>query len=378
MPKKIKLLFRNRSLEMGGTENVLLTILHELDKSEYEITLLLNYHQGEFLNRVPKEVRVLSIGKGVDEFSNNKYLKLIQKSLRRLKYAWFQKFPKTFYQQHHLMDMDYEVAFSHYMYDDILNSPNRKSKKIFWFHGNLLEIALTNKEKKKVVDQFLKFGTGVFVSHFSKNIIEKTWNISLKNARVIHNPIPIEEMIQKSKEKLKTEEKFNFISVGRLNPAKGYKDLLYAHKKLIEEGYNIKTAIIGDGVEMKLLREMINTESLQSSFYLLGYQDNPIKYIRVSDVFVLPSYTESYPLVIVEALCAKVPIIATNVGGIPEMIEDRVHGILYEPDKDNLYSAMKELLTNHPLKESIITNNKVAICNFNPDKPMQEIYTIFK
>ena len=62
-PKK-KILFRNRSLEMGGIENVLLTILNHLDQSKYEITLLLNYEQGEFLERVPKGVRVLSIGIG--------------------------------------------------------------------------------------------------------------------------------------------------------------------------------------------------------------------------------------------------------------------------------------------------------------------------
>ncbi|QCX53422.1 glycosyltransferase [Elizabethkingia sp. JS20170427COW] len=371
MPKKIKLLFRNRSLEMGGTENVLLTILHELDKSEYEITLLLNYHQGEFLNRVPKEVRVLSIGKGVDEFSNNKYLKLIQKSLRRLKYAWFQKFPKTFYQQHHLMDMDYEVAFSHYMYDDILNSPNRKSKKIYWFHGDLRNSGFSEQGNLEIIKKMKQFNQGVFVSQFSKNIVEQTWNVQLENAGVIHNPLSTKQILEKAEEApLQDFGKIDFISIGRLFWQKGFKDLVLAHKKLIEEGHNIRTLILGDGPQKAELTQLIQENNLQDSLILGGYQGNPFPYLKKAQYFVLPSYSEGYPLVIAEALLLNTYVLSTNVGGIAEMITSDQKGILFDPGVEPLYQAMKQVLETPPLineklGQEIISKNKEIFQKIN-------------
>lgn len=373
MSKKIKLLFRNRSMEMGGTENVLLTILHELDKSKYEITLLLNYRQGEFLNRVPKEVRVLSIGKGVDEFSNNKYLKFIQKSLRRLKYVRFQQFPKAFYRQHHLMDMDYEVAFSHYMYDDILNSPNPKSKKIYWFHGDLRNSGFSDAQNQEFIRKMKRFDIGVFVSHFSKNIVEKTWKVKLDNAQVIHNPLPVQEILQKY-EALPSQDfgHFHFISIGRLFWQKGFKDLILAHHQLKEEGYSFRTLILGDGPQKEELKKLILDNHLENDVVLGGFQANPYPYFKNANCFILPSYSEGYPLVIAEALLLNTFVLSSNVGGISEMITSPKQGLLFEPGEENIYQAMKKILdnpelinTSSELGDEIIDKNRIIFKKIN-------------
>ena len=125
---------------MGGIEAVLLNILHHLDKNKFEIVLLLNYRQGEFLNRVPKNVRVISVGENSKSFSENPFLKTFQKIKRRFKYGFFEVFPEYFYKKNQLLDFDFEVAFSHYMMKNVLNSPNQNSKKIFWIHTSTSSI----------------------------------------------------------------------------------------------------------------------------------------------------------------------------------------------------------------------------------------------
>ena len=355
-PKK-KILFRNRSLEMGGIENVLLSILNHLDQSKYEITLLLNYEQGEFLHRVPKGIKVLSIGKGKQTFSENKVINLIQKSLRRLKYFSFEKNPKTFYKKHQLLDLDFEIAFSHYMFDAILNSPNLKSKKIFWFHGDLTNSGFSVEQNNKFVNKMTQFDTGVFVSHFSKNIIEQTWNVELKNSTVIYNLMPINEVLSKSEKPQNDFGKIDFVSVGRLFHQKGFKDLLLAHIRLIKEGFSIRTLLIGEGNQRSELEKIIENNKMSDSFILGDYQENPYFYIKTASYFILPSYSEGYGLVVAEALLLNTYVLSTNVGGIKELIESQDEGILFPPGVDNVYNAMKKVLTE---KESFQQNSNSA------------------
>lgn len=365
---KKKILFRNRSLEMGGIENVLLSILNHLDQSKYEIILLLNYEQGEFLNRVPKGVRVLSIGKGSQMFSKIKLISLIQKSLRRLKYFSFQKNPKNFYKKHQLLDLDFEVAISHYMFDDILNSPNLKSKKIFWFHGDLRNSGFSVEQNKRFVQQMTQFDTGIFVSHFSKNIIEETWGVVLHNSEVIYNLMPIDEILEKSQQTQHHLGKIDFVSVGRLFHQKGFKDLLSAHIRLLKEGFFIKTLLIGDGNQRPELEKIITDNNVSDSFILGGYQANPYFYIKTASYFILPSYSEGYGLVVAEALLLNTYVLSTNVGGIQELIESENDGILFPPGPEHVYTAMKKVLTdrnflqkNSDAKQKIVNRNQKTL-----------------
>ncbi|QOW10894.1 glycosyltransferase [Kaistella flava (ex Peng et al. 2021)] len=373
--KKKKVLFRNRSMEMGGTENVLLTILTHLDKSKYDITLLLNYYQGEFLDRIPKEIRILSIGKGVDSLSKNKIIHFTQKTLRRIKYYIFQKNPTWFYKKHDLLNLDIEVAFSHYMYDDILNSPNRESKKVFWYHGDLRNSGFSFDDNIQIINKMKRFSAGVFVSYFSKNIVEKTWKVHLPNSQVIHNPMPIEEIFKKSElNELFDYGKIDFISLGRLFYQKGFKDLLNAHIRLIREGYSIKTLLIGEGSQKTELKQIISANHVEDSFILAGYHDNPFPYIKKAQFFVLPSYSEGYPLVIAEALLLNTYVLSTNVGGISEMIDSKDHGILFSPGEDNVYNAMKWALERE--KNSGNKNIKEKLFNKNT-KIFEQINSLF-
>ena len=375
---KTKIIFRNRSLEMGGIETVLLNILYYLDQDRYEIVLLLNYLQGEFIGRVPAHIRVLAVGENSEDFSKNLFLNVLQKIKRRLKYGFFEIFPAYFYKKNQLLDFDFEVAFSHYMMKSVLKSPNRKSKKIFWIHGDLRNSGFGKEQNQQFVDEMLKFDTGIFVSRHGKNVVEKIWNVELKNAEVLYNPLNIKQIQAKALEKV--EEKYrdiDFVAVGRLFFAKGFADLVEAHHQLISEGYKIKTLLIGDGIQRKELENLVKKYNLKDSFFLDGYSDNPVKYMQNARYFVLPSYSESYPMVIGEALILKKPVLATDVGGVSEMVRNEVNGLLFKPGKAELYKTMKRVLDEPTLAQKLSAHDSLTEFENRNEQIFQQIDQLF-
>ncbi|GGF04579.1 Glycosyltransferase involved in cell wall bisynthesis [Chishuiella changwenlii] len=376
--RKKKILFRNRSLEVGGSEKILLNILQNLDRNKFDITLVLNFKEGEFINQLPPDVKVKSITNGIDFLNKNSFLSKLNRAIKRLQYFLFQTYPIAFYKKHQLMDIETEIAFSHYMIPTVLNSPIKASKKIFWFHGDLLEFSLTDDEKYKLVQSLLKFDQGVFVSEHSKKNIENNYKIKLSNSTVIYNPINTMEIKDKSNEEMnETISFFDFISIGRFGKAKGFDDLVNAHYQLINEGYKINTAIVGSGEEYENIKQLIKQYNLEDSFHLLGFQSNPLKYLKNSNYFIFPTYTESYPTVVAESLILGVPVLSTNVGGIPEMVINEQEGFLFNPGKENVYKYMKKVLDDKELLIQLKQNCKQSHLKFNLEQQLNKIEQLF-
>lgn len=111
---------------------------------------------------------------------------------------------------------------------------------------------------------------------------------------------------------------------------------------------------------------------------LLDSQKNPWPYIKASDYFILPSQSESYPLTIGEVMGLHKPIISTNVGGIPEMIEDNVDGVLVNYDEEEIFQAMKRFLTDSDFVEKIKLGTQNADKKFDENKIYQQVTEVFE
>lgn len=134
-------------------------------------------------------------------------------------------------------------------------------------------------------------------------------------------------------------------------PAKDLSTLIRATARVSE---NVRFVVIGDGPERKALERMIADYGLQERFFLVGSMHDAYRYLPALDVFVLPSLKEGFPWSVLEAMSAKVPIIATRVGAIPEMIEDRVSGILVNPGQsDQISHGIVELLEHDHLRQEL-------------------------
>ncbi len=139
-------------------------------------------------------------------------------------------------------------------------------------------------------------------------------------------------------------------AVGRLVPEKGHADLVRAISLLRSESRNVKCVIAGDGPEDRRLSELIRELNVRDSVQLLGARDDVNEVLHALDVAVLCSKHEGSPLALMEYMAAGAPIVATAVGGVPEMIEDSVHGLLVRPaDPAALASAIRRLLDDQEL-----------------------------
>lgn len=364
-------------MEMGGVEKVLLSLLNSLNPDLFELTLLLSIDQGELRNEIPAHVRKVFLAKGKESFSGNKYLQKIQLLFRRIKLEKLRRDPKLI-DENYLKDAyDIEIGMTYNDFEPVLNSSNKNSKKIGWFHSEIdhpkLQVLVP-----KILAHFPQFDHMVYCSEKIKELMHKDYpNLNYPKESVIINAIPIEEIKKKAQEKI-TDLPTNplFVSVGRLHTRKGYHKLMKVHAQLLKDGFEHSVLIIGDGEELPNLLTQQKLLGVEKTFVFAGNKMNPYAYIKNADFFIMPSESEAWPLVIAEALILQKPIIATEVGDVGLMIKHKKTGYLIDYKTEEIYGAMKEFLTNKPLisdlKENLVDIEK----EFDNQKIFSEVEEI--
>ena len=354
--KKIKVLFRHRSMEMGGVEKVVLSMLQNLDKKKFDFTICLNINQGELRDSFPSDIRKVYIAKGKEDLSKNRFVRNLQLVKRKLLLEKAEKDPKI---ADSLLNEKYdvEIATTYSIYKTVLNSTNKNSKKIAWLHSDLT-LEGFDPYREEIFKNMQQFDYIIYGSQQCKDSLEEKFpEVNFPPGEVVLNAIPIKEIKEKSSEFIPQREEIpTFISVGRLHFRKGYKTLLEVHKKLLDDGFAHKIEIIGDGEDYEELLSRSKELNVEKSFMLLGTKLNPYPFVKNSDFYIMPSVSEGWPLIIAETLILKKPILATNVGGIPEMIDHDTTGYLVEYSQEGLYEGMKKFLTDKELIKKIEKN----------------------
>lgn len=376
--KKIKILFRHRSMEMGGVEKVLLGLLNNLDRNKFEMTVCLTLNQGKLRDELPRHVRKVYLTDGKEDFSGSSLVQKLQLVARRIKLRKLKNNPAI--ADKIINDtFDIEIGMDYRDYDAILNSTHKNSKKIGWFHSEI-NVPQFQPLVPGILKSFPQFDHMVYCSHKIKDMMHQYYpELQYPPETVIINPIPIEEIKRKAEEKLNYfPEGPVFVSIGRLHSRKGYHKLIEAHKRLIDEGFHHSIVVIGDGGEMANLKAQAAQSNVEKTFILAGNQMNPYPYIKKADYFVLPSESEAWPLVIAEALILQKPIVATNVGDVGLMIKDRETGYLINYEVDEMYEGMKAFLTNPELVLHIRENLKNIESQFDNQKIFDSVTEIIE
>lgn len=377
---KIKLLFRHRSMEMGGVEKVLLSILNNLNPEKFEMTVCLNLNQGELRDEFPKHVRKVYMTNGREDFSKNSLIQKAQLLKRSRQLKKYQRKPELVDQKILKDTYDIEIGMTYNDFGMVLNSSNKKSKKVGWFHS---EINLPKLQPlvPSILKHFPHFDQMVYCSQKIMDMMHQEYpNLKYPKENVIINAIPIDEI--KEKASLFKPELFDsklpiFVSIGRLHSRKGYHKLLEAHQKLISEGFQHKIIVLGDGEEKENLTQLVKKASAEKTFILAGNQMNPYPFVKNANFFILPSESEAWPLVIAEALILEKPIIATNVGDIGMMVEHGKTGHLINYDTLEIYDSMKTFLTDGVYVNSISKNLETIENQFDNKKIFEQIEETF-
>jgi len=193
------------------------------------------------------------------------------------------------------------------------------------------------------------------------NQIKKHWinkGLSLHNFEIIYNvfqPYQVDEMYSNEIPLMTDYDGYKIIYVGRFADFKGIPFLIDGFSQLIKDNYFARLYLVGDGGEESKIRKKVSALSLEKHVIFIGYQKNTLRYIKNADLLVLPSKKEPFGRVLLEAMYIGTPVIGTKFGGIPEIIEDGVNGLLVDyGDIEALKNSIIKILNNNSLREKII------------------------
>lgn len=241
-----------------------------------------------------------------------------------------------------------------------------------------------------------------FLKQSSINIFtyinEYLQNIAIKHSGCLVNSIPLKEKYDKinrnvalvktttltkddfyyREDTCNSSDNIKLLFVGRIEKAKGMDELIAAFKLLRENNYPVTLHLAGwDTADAKRYFQMLDSSQVTLNswkYHGLLAGKELFELYRSCDIFVLPSHHEGFPRVIWEAMASSLPVIATNVGSIPQNIEDGKNAILIDPGNvTNLYNAILDLINNKVTRQDIIESANILVGDCLSDIQVKKI-----
>lgn len=213
-----------------------------------------------------------------------------------------------------------------------------------------------------------------FYNFFKEKIIQIYFGIENKQ------PVSKEEALNYLKFE-KVEDRVDIVTIAELNDNKGYSYALKAIKNIVHnEQKNIHYHIIGNGKNKEKIESLIKKYNLELNVTMHGFVKDACKYLKAFDIFLLPSTTEALGYVVLEAGIAGIPVVATNVGGVPEIVENNVTGLLAKrKDAKDIRDKLIEMIDDESKRNLMANNlNKKVLKEFTLDKTTEETKKLYK
>jgi len=220
----------------------------------------------------------------------------------------------------------------------------------------------------------------------TEDMKEEMQKICSRDIHVLPNGIDLEKFESLSKDEMrcklqiKTDERL-VIFVGRFRPVKGVEYLIKSMEIIRQRDQSIRLVLVGEGPEEENLKSLTKQLKLEGCVEFVGQisTEKVPQYMAASDVFVLPSLSEGFPLVSLEAMASGLPIVATKVTGLPEIIEDGENGFLVEPRSPEQI-AQKVLLffEDNELRGTMSRNNKEKAKKYGWETVVQRLEDVYQ
>lgn len=162
------------------------------------------------------------------------------------------------------------------------------------------------------------------------------------------------------------------VTIARLHKDKGHKFLIDAMASILNQRQDVVLFLVGEGEERKEIENRIQQLKIVNNIRLLGWQRDIQKILSIANIFILPSLYESLGIAILEAMMAKVPVIATNVGGIPSLVDNLKTGILIPSGNSKAIEEAFFYIIENPDKVKMMVNNAYnnVVTNYSEEQSL--------
>ncbi|MGE7760005.1 glycosyltransferase family 4 protein [Peribacillus sp. NPDC097895] len=223
----------------------------------------------------------------------------------------------------------------------------------------------------------------IVANEWMRNILTEEFKVPKEQLSVFHYGYDIESFLKRVDEKSDIQrpaDKKVIIYTGRLNEFKGVHHLIGALMQLKETRNDWVCWIIGDGPQEKELKSKSKAMGLETDVIFLGRRDDIPYLLSISDIFVLPTLMENQPLSVIEAQITGKAVIASDVGGVPEIIEHGVTGVLSPAGDEQMLTTHINYLLEHEsyMKNLGLNAKKWGIDHWSPDKAVQKVLSVYE
>lgn len=229
---------------------------------------------------------------------------------------------------------------------------NRTFNRFLLKHCHVVPVSLSKEIQKSVVDEY---------------------NINFKDTPVIFNGVSMEKC------HIKNDYTGNkkILHIGRFSAQKNHEVLVKAFSTVVNRGHDVSLYLYGQGELEESIKELVKNLHMDKKIFFCGLTDDVYSVMESTDIFVLPSLFEGMPMTLIEAMGTGMPILASNVGGIPDMIENEKSGLLCEPTVEEVAAGLEKLISSEEDRKLYGQNAVISSEKYSADKMAKDYYEIY-
>lgn len=386
-------------MEIGGAEISLIGLLQALDYSKYDVDMFVYSHQGELMQFIPKEVRLLPenavyahIERPMkDALLHGHVLLVAARLLAKVRHRVYRlKEPAVKEDYAGLQYVAqcvtpllpslykygvYDLAISFLTPHNIVLEKVKAKKKVCWIHTDYSTVDVN------VALELPVWSAYDHIMSISPDVTRTFLKVfpSLKDKIVEMENILSPQFVRKRAEEFDASEEMNgdirLLSIGRFCHPKNFDNVPDICRRLIESGTSIKWFIIGYGGDEGLIRQRIVEAGMQEHVTLLGKRTNPYPYIKTCDVYVQPSRYEGKSVTVREAQMLCKPVVVTTYPTASSQIRNGVDGVIVPLDNEGCAHGLADFIRNKELQGRI--TDYLRSHDYGNESEVQKIDALF-
>jgi len=342
---------------VGGAEIMAENLIYELKELSCDVTAVSFYHyQSDITKRLEENgIRIIYLGKkkGLDLGLLFKLYKLLKAEkpdavhthIGAAQYA----FPAAV-----LAKIKKIVHTVHNVAQKETSAFNQRINKFYFKHAYVTPVAL---------------------SGLVQESIEKVYGIQSSNIPVVFNGMPLHKYI--IRDNYCVGDKINIMHIGRFSEQKNHAGLIEAFEKVVSAYPNTVLNLYGEGHLQGLIKDIVTQKNLAGSVVFHGLTDRVADKLSQNDIFCLPSNYEGVPMTLIEAMASAMPIVATGVGGVPDMLTDGRDAFVCDNNADVVAHCLMRLIESQKLREAFGQNALKRAFDFSSKKMAEDYMKLY-